>query len=245
VQRSAPSRYAPNHDEALAALGGAANYNGWLFSRAAAHLGSSVLDAGAGLGIFTEMAAEKCDDVVAVEPDPAFGDFLQQRFADRPWVQIVRTDLLDVAAELDRKVDSVICFNVLEHIPDDRRALAAIHDVLAPGGRLLLLVPAHEFLMSPFDRTVGHLRRYAKPQLDRLLREAGFDLPEARYVNPVGGIGWFVSLRLMRRSAAPVGHVAVFDRLVPLVRPLDRLHLPFGQSLWYVARRSQVGNNET
>ena len=51
---------------------------------------------------------------------------------------------------------------MLEHIPDDARALACIHRLLAPGGRLLLLVPAERYLYGTLDRALGHYRRYQR-----------------------------------------------------------------------------------
>jgi SAM-dependent methyltransferase len=238
IERDDPSAYARNHDEVLVGLARAVNYNRWLFSRALPYLGSSMLDAGAGLGTFSELAAEHCEAVIATEPDPAYADYMRRRFADRPNVEVVNVDAVDLdSAQLGRSVDSIICFNVLEHVPDDAAALRRMHALLAPGGRLLLLVPAHEFLSAPYDRAVGHERRYAKGELENLLRRAGFDVHEARHVNPVGGVGWLVSMRLMGRSTMPFGQLGAFDRIVPFLRPLDRLRLPFGQSIWAVAAR--------
>ena len=64
----------------------------------------------------------------------------------------------------------------------------------------------------------------------------GFELVDLRHVNPVGAVGWAISSRLLRRSEIPAGPLALYDRLVPLFKALDRLRLPFGLSLWAVAR---------
>jgi SAM-dependent methyltransferase len=65
-------------------------------------------------------------------------------------------------------------FDVLEHLPDDVRILQALRKNLAPGGRLLLTVPAHQSLWSYADEYGGHYRRYALKQLHAVLEEAGF-----------------------------------------------------------------------
>ena len=96
----------------------------------------------------------------------------------------------------------------------------------------------HPSLAAPFDRAVGHERRYRRGALARSLRDAGFDIDELRFVNPIGALGWFARMRLLRQRDWPSTTFHVFDRLVPLLRPLDALRLPFGLSLWAVARRT-------
>jgi 2-polyprenyl-3-methyl-5-hydroxy-6-metoxy-1,4-benzoquinol methylase len=220
--------------ETLRRMAQADNYNTWLLDRSRPYLGRRVLDVGAGLGTFTELAADG-REVVALEPEAAFATDLRTRFAGRPNVQVVEAE----AGELEESepFDSVICFNVLEHIPDDEGALRQFHSRLAPGGHLLLLVPAHPFLFGAIDRTVHHERRYRREPLRRLLEQTGFAVQTARYVNPLGALGWLVSGRVLGRGEIPTGPLRLYDSLVPLLRALDRLALPFGLSVWAVARR--------
>jgi len=211
------------------------NYNTWLFERSRPYLGRSVLDVGAGVGTFTALAAPGRDRVVTAEPDSEFADLLEQRFSAMPNVQVLQSEAEDVT--LGEPVDSIICFNVLEHIPDDQAAVGRFRELLNPGGRLLLVVPAHPLLLGATDRALGHERRYRKGPLAGLLAGAGFEVEDIRHVNPVGALGWFVSSRLLRSEQIPAGPLRFYDRLVPLLRALDRLHPPFGLSLWAVARK--------
>jgi SAM-dependent methyltransferase len=132
--------------------------------------------------------------------------------------------------------DSVLCLNVLEHVADDEEALRRFRDQLRSGGRLLLLVPAHRFLYGGYDRAAGHERRYDRAPLRALLARTGFNLEELRHVNPVGGLGWLGCVRARSGDQWPAKSFETFDRLVPVLRHLDRLRLPFGLSLWAVAR---------
>lgn len=210
------------------------NYNTWLLDRSRPYLGRRVLDVGAGLGTFTKLAADG-REVVALEPEAAFATDLRKRFAGRPNVQVVEAEADEL--EESEPFDSVICFNVLEHIPDHEGALRQFHSRLAPGGHLLLLVPAHPFLFGAIDRTVHHERRYRREPLRKLLEQTGFAVQTARYVNPLGALGWLVSGRVLGRGQIPTGPLRLYDSLVPLLRALDRLALPFGLSVWAVARR--------
>jgi SAM-dependent methyltransferase len=221
--------------ETLRRMEAAENYNRWLFERARPYLGRSVLDVGAGIGTFVALAAPGRERVVAAEPDPDFARLLEERFAAHPNVEVISSSADAVAP--DERVESIICFNVLEHIRDDSAALRRFFEVLAPGGCLLLLVPAHAFLFGAVDRAVGHERRYRKPALGALLSLCGFEVEDLRYVNPVGAVGWLVSSRVLRSEDIPTGPLRAYDRFVPLIAKLDALHLPFGLSLWAVARK--------
>ncbi len=228
--------FALGQDETLRRMAQARNYNSWLLERSLPYLGRRVLDVGAGIGTFTERVAERAELVVAVEPDPRFLPVLRRRFEACENVRIVDTTIDALAGDVEELFDSILCFNVLEHVRDDEGALHAFRRQLAPGGRLLLLVPAHPFLLGSLDRTVAHERRYAKEPLRQALLAAGLEVETLRHVNPVGALGWLVSSRLLRRELIPEGPLRLFDRLVPALRALDSMHPPFGLSLWGVAR---------
>jgi SAM-dependent methyltransferase len=233
----APFTAAPGQDESLDRMADAANYNAWLFRRARPFLGRRVLDFGAGVGTFTELIAEHAE-VVALEPDPAFLPRLRGRFNGRTDVQVVHgTD--EEIAQLGT-FDSVICLNVLEHIREDDIVLGRLAAALVQGGYLLLLVPAHRALFGGIDRSVGHERRYGRSLLRARLEQAQLAPVELRYVNPVGALGWLVSSRVLGREQVPKGPLRLYDALVPLLRPLDRVPLPFGLSLWAVARKTSA-----
>jgi SAM-dependent methyltransferase len=228
--------FAPNLDHVLEDIEAGRNYTRWIVERAQPYVHGRVLDAGAGTGTFAEAIARSADEVVALEPERRFVELLQQRFANDANVRVVHGDAEQLGADLGL-FDAIICFNVLEHVHDDKRALRAMHDRLRPGGRLLLLVPAHPSLVSPFDRAVGHERRYTRHGLDVALRASAFTIETLRFVNPVGALAWFVRMRLLRQRAWPSTTFHIFDRVVPVLRGLDVLRLPFGLSLWAVGRR--------
>jgi SAM-dependent methyltransferase len=80
---------------------------------------------------------------------------------------------------------TIVCSEVLEHIPEDDLALAELARVLAPGGRLIITVPLHRYYWSKDDEVVGHCRRYKPTELVAKLNDAGL---EVRKVKPVGSI---------------------------------------------------------
>lgn len=228
-------------DATLQRMAEADHYNRWLVDRSRPYLGSRILDLGAGIGTFTAMISEFAESVVALEPDQTFWPVLERRFADNPVVDVLHLDAAGLAEQgVEQGFDSVVCFNVLEHIPDHRSSLVTMHNALRPGGALLLLVPAHPALYGGIDRSVAHVRRYSRRPLHRLLRDAGFEVSSMRHVNPIGAAGWLVTSRLLGRTEIPQGPLSLYDRLVPLLRALDRVDLHMGLSLWAVAHRPEL-----
>lgn len=225
------------HQESLRRMARAPRYNAWLLDRARPYVGGRVLDAGAGTGTFTVELARYAREVVALEPEPALIPILRESVAAWPNVRLVEGTADDIEAGDRGTFDAIACLNVLEHIADEVEALSVFRDLLAPGGRLLLIVPAHPLLYGAIDETVGHVRRYRRRDLARSLVQAGLEAEELRYVNPLGALGWLVSSRILRRDHVPEGPLVAYDRLVPLLAHVDRLPCPFGLSLWAVSGR--------
>lgn len=75
---------------------------------------------------------------------------------------------------LSSRFELVAAFDLIEHVPDDRSALAEIRRVLAPGGWFLTAVPLHAAAWTDFDDMVGHYRRYDPGALVSLLAANGF-----------------------------------------------------------------------
>jgi hypothetical protein len=119
----------------------------------------------------------------------------------------------------------------MEHVDDDAGSLVAIRELLSPGGRLVLLVPALPALYGTIDRALGHHRRYTRKNLSALIARTGFRVAHIEYFNLAGVPGWWFAGRVLHRKLIPAGSLKLYDALVPLFR-LERL-LPWrvGQSL--------------
>ena len=75
-----------------------------------------------------------------------------------PDARLLRADACDLPLA-DDSVDAVCCANLLEHVPDDRRALQEVARVLRVGGRAVIVVPAGPVSDDYYDRFLGHERR--------------------------------------------------------------------------------------
>jgi SAM-dependent methyltransferase len=148
-----------------------------------------------------------------------------------------------------RSFDLVCLFDVLEHVAEDRESLAALRDMLKPGGKVLLTVPAHQWLWSKHDVILHHFRRYSRTLLRRRIEEAGFVLDKLSYTNAVL-LPAAVLARLAdraRSTRSPLGHElppAMINRALKAVfsaesRFVARGTLPFGVSLLAVFGRAE------
>jgi len=90
--------------------------------------------------------------------------------------------------------------------------------MLRPGGRLVLLVPAHPALYSPLDRHLDHFRRYRRPELLRLLERCGFKVERSFHFNMLGALGWWFNGRVLRRKVLPGGQLRLFNMVARACR---------------------------
>jgi SAM-dependent methyltransferase len=226
--------------ETLRRMASVDNYNRWIFRRLAHHVGRRVLEVGCGIGNMTPFFLGG-EHVTCIDVLPESVATVRATFADRPQVEVLLADIADPATPgrlAGRAFDTVVCLNVLEHIADDRQALRHMFDLLEGGGKLLLFVPAGAYLFGHLDRALGHYRRYTLGPLRDLLRETGFTVELASYMNVAAIPGWFLASRILRREAPPMGLLRLFNRLTPLfIWGEERLRPGFGQSIICVARR--------
>ena len=142
-----------------------------------------VLEVGCGLGGFGARLAAR-SSYLGVEPD-------EQSFEiARPRILSAGGEVLHGTIDLippEDQFDLVCAFEVLEHLEDDDAALAAWAARVAPGGSLIVSVPAWPDRFGPSDEHVGHYRRYRPDQLDAALRRAGCDsVRHVLYAWPLG-----------------------------------------------------------
>lgn len=224
----------------LETMAEARRFNALLFRRVAPFIGARVLEVGMGIGTFTERLLRRCRSVVGVDVVPEFLAGARERFRDARHLEILAADMgAGIPPALaGRRFDSVVCINVLEHIADDERALAAFFDLLEPGGTLVLLVPQYPWLFNPLDAHDGHHRRYRRRELGAKLARTGFDLLKLGAFNLAGIVGWFVNGTLLRRHDLPQGQMRLYDAVAPVLLGLERLvGPPAGLSVLAVARR--------
>ena len=238
LQRTPAAFDAADQDlrEVLEDLEQAKNYSAWILHMIGPHVSGRILEVGAGRGTYSTYFADH-GHLTALEPSEVHSAALRERLKGSNAVVI--TAQLDGSAA-PGSYDTVVLLNVLEHIPDDHRALGDIYEALAPGGKVVLWVPAFEALYGKFDQRIGHYRRYTRNQLLALVHKVGFQQVTARYTNMPGFLAWWLVVRLLGRTPTAGRLASVYDRFfIPVISRVERfVRPPIGQSLLVVAQRS-------
>jgi glycosyltransferase involved in cell wall biosynthesis len=226
----------------LRIMEGAGRYNEWLFEQAKPFLGKRVLEVGSGVGNITKFLVSK-EKVVATDVSDFYLEELGRHYKDSKNVAVHRLDLTDEAAALELKnkhsPDSILSMNVLEHIDDHEAALNNKNRLLPKGGKLVLVVPAHQALYCEMDKHLDHFRRYNMAETRGLLKKAGFEVESIRYLNLIGALGWWFNGKVLRRKLIPSRQLRLFDLIVWLLGFEKRLRVPFGLSVLAVARKAE------
>lgn len=213
----------------------AANWKAYVRARLAPYIVGDVAEVGAGLGETTKalIASPSARSWTCIEPDTVMAGTIRTASHAGAYgraVEVHASTLADLPPGMD--FDTVIYVDVLEHIEDDRGELAAALARLRPGGRIVVLSPAYQFLYSEFDRAIGHFRRYKAKQL-RAITPPGARVKASFYLDSVGMIASAANKLLLRQSMPGRGQVLTWDRLmVPLSRLIDPLvGRSFGRSV--------------
>ncbi|MFQ5912399.1 MAG: class I SAM-dependent methyltransferase [Nitrospinota bacterium] len=204
------------------------------------------LDLGCGTGSLFEQVARRADAAFGIDSSPVAIARSRERV---PKAGLTRASVIALPFR-DSSFDTLVASEILEHLADDRKALAEWRRVLKPAGRLILTTPAHPHLWGRHDDLCHHVRRYRKPELRRNLLGAGFRIERLSYtfsfLYPV-----MAALRPLRRHASrdegklKDDFIRVPDALNRFMirlsdmeaRWLRKADLPLGASLIALARR--------
>jgi len=203
-----------------------------------------ILDAGCGTGGNLEILA-KHGEAIGVDASP---DAL--KFSSKRSVGPLLNGNIERLGFHAESFDLITALDVLEHVEDDRAAIRELYRITKPGGRLVMTVPAYQFLWSEHDEALHHYRRYTRRQLRGKLTEAGFEIEKMSYFMTLFFLPIFVfrlGQRLLkkRQGQAQVSYIILpkwLNQLLVKILNIERwllrwIRLPFGVSLLCVARK--------
>ncbi len=209
---------------------------------------STILDVGCGWGVVLD-SLEKAG-FAAAGLDVSRSALQRIDRADRRLVHGDLSTNLDPPSNLE-PFDAILALDVIEHLDDDRAALARMAALVRPGGWVIVSVPARPDLWSRFDDIQGHRRRYLPDSLSAAFEDTGLQLNSLHWWG-----AWMVPLFRNRRVRRDVPHQSPLDvysralRLPPWPGPwllttafaLEKPHalagrLRTGTSLFALARR--------
>jgi len=217
----------------------ATNWKRYYAARLRRYIKGDVLEVGAGLGgtaRFLCTGSEK--SWTCLEPDQRLLERLRNSLAERPLPVPSEAVPLTLTAVGEQAFDCILYIDVLEHIADDKAQLAACVGKLRPGGHVVVLSPAYQWLFSAFDREIGHHRRYTTRAL-ALAAPTQLQLVEALYLDSVGILASLANRVLLRERYPTLSQIRFWDSVVvPLSRVLDAVcRYRFGKTVIAVWKR--------
>lgn len=200
---------------------------GWLLRQVLPYIGQRVLAAGGGSdGPATGLLDRH--RLIWLGEDARSVNRIRQRYGHLPHVSARELDLARLDSTLaglgGENLDTVLCSDLLERAEDDGCTLREVSRVLRPGGHVIAVVPAYPWLFAQADRLGGRRRRYTLRDLELKLCAAGLEVVHRQGFNRLGGLGWLLSRKLLRRTAPLTGRMSLFRWLLPVARVLE--HVP-------------------
>ncbi len=229
-------------------------YPRYLLGHVLPYLGNRVWEIGVGSGQYTRHLLALGKQVLGTDIDPKCLLGLRETLQDDSTSSLTSlhtavvdlTDRDSIFAQADFCADSVVCFNVLEHIEDHRSALEWIRQSVERSAVLALIVPAHPMLYGQMDREAGHFRRYTRASAMQVLLSSGWQVERCQYINWIGGVGWWYHNRV--RSSAGLKDAKVNQQVKSIDRWLPRfarftdplLKFVGGLSVLVIARNAKL-----
>lgn len=221
----------------------ARNWKNYYRSKLIAYISGDVLEIGGGLGATARvLCSDQAQSWTSVEPDPALAarmraDFEKQPLPSKSPAEVIVGTIDDAPA--GKRYDAAIYIDVLEHIEDDRAELLRARDRLKPGGHLVVLCPAHQYLFTPFDAAIGHFRRYSRKTMAKVGEVEGLTRQKLFYLDSVGMLASLANRLFLKASMPTLKQIQFWDsKLVPPSRLLDPLtFFRVGKSVIGVWRR--------
>jgi len=229
----------------LITLSGADAFNEWMFGAIRPYVNGKILEIGSGIGNISSLFIRHHIPLFLSDQSDDYIARLRSRFAGEDGVKgffsidLATRDPDAAYPSLTGTFDTVFALNVVEHIQEESLAIKNCYKLLAPGGRLILLVPAWPGLYNRLDKELDHFRRYTTSTLCQSL-SGYFNVVEMKYFNLAGIFGWWLTGSVLRRRILAPGQVKFYSRLVPLLRLADSMTFHrMGLSLIGVGEKKQ------
>lgn len=224
-------KYVGSELELFAAV---ANWKSYWASQVRPYLRGDVLEVGAGIGANSPfLYPQNSGRVVSLEPDPALAGRLESSVRQLP-PTVARVVICGTLDAVHDEFDTIVYIDVLEHIEDDRQEMQRAATLLKPGGHLIVISPAHPFLYSAFDSSIGHFRRYSKRML-RELTPPDLHLVRLSYLDSAGLIASLGNRLILRQSLPTAAQLRFWNTwMIPISRVVDPL-------MFYTAGKTVLG----
>lgn len=217
----------------------AKNWKNYLKNLAKKYIQGNVLEVGAGIGANTSLLAQSSYETwLCLEPDIQLFEQLENSIKTNKINNCSAYNSTIDQLDSSELFDCIIYVDVLEHIEQDQQEVIKAFNHLNNNGILIIIGPAHQWLFTPFDKAIGHYRRYNKKMVKMLLPE-GLKTMKSYYLDSVGLFASLANKMLLKQSMPTLKQIKFWDTyIVPISKILDPiLQYSFGKSVFFIGKK--------
>ena len=214
----------------------AKNWRKYQFENILKYINSSVLEVGPGTGNNVQYYRDRASEITLLEINKHMFNLLKSKFEGDQKITVQNSDIYSQ----ERKFDTILYMDVLEHIEDDKKEINRALEQLKPGGNIIFFVPAYQFLYSDFDKAIGHVKRYDKHFFLTFEEDKKISIIALKYFDSIGFFIAVLNKIFNKNTKETIGlGVKIWDKLIFFSKIMDLIFLnKFGKSLFCVIKKN-------
>ena len=214
----------------------AKNWRKYQFENILKYINSTVLEVGPGTGNNVQYYKNRASQITLLETNKNLVNSLKSKFDGDKKITVLNSDI----QIQEKRFDTIMYMDVLEHIEDDKKEVNKALKHLNSGGNLIFCVPAYQFLYSDFDKSIGHIKRYNKQFFLSFKENENISIVELKYFDSIGFFFAVLNKLFNKNKKESIGlGVKIWDKLMFLSRIMDLIFLhKFGKSLFCIMKKN-------
>tara|TARA_B110001452_G_scaffold118800_1_gene98578 strand:- start:1422 stop:2108 length:687 start_codon:yes stop_codon:yes gene_type:complete len=211
----------------------ASNFREYQVSLVSKYINGNFVEVGAGKGGLVPYYKKFLRNITLLEPEKKLFKILKKKFPDKKIK--IKNYTID---KLKNRYDTIIYYDVLEHIKNDLKEVSAVSKRLKKNGYLIISVPAYQAFYSEFDKSVGHFKRYNKKDFIQLEKKTKLKIEKLAYYDSIGLLFLVLNKILSLKQTNLKNKIFLWNLLIPVSKLIDFLTFNmFGKSLVCVFRK--------
>jgi 2-polyprenyl-3-methyl-5-hydroxy-6-metoxy-1,4-benzoquinol methylase len=211
----------------------ASNFRRYQVSLISKYISGNFVEVGAGKGGLVPYYKKFLKNITLLEPENKLFKILKKKFPNKKFK--IENFTID---KLKNSYDTIIYYDVLEHIKNDLKEISTASKRLKKNGYLIVSVPAYQSLYSEFDKSVGHFKRYNKKDFIKIEKKTKLKIEKLVYYDSIGLLFLVFNKIFSLKQTNLKNKIFLWNLLIPLSKLIDLLTLNmFGKSLVCVFRK--------
>jgi|TARA_B110000967_G_scaffold18474_1_gene17375 2-polyprenyl-3-methyl-5-hydroxy-6-metoxy-1,4-benzoquinol methylase len=211
----------------------ASNFREYQVSLISKYINGNFVEVGAGKGGLVPYYKKIVKNITLLEPEKKLFNVLKKKFPSKKIK--IKNYTID---KLKNYYDTIIYYDVLEHIKKDLNEVSIASKKLKKNGYLIISVPAYQAFYSDFDRSVGHFKRYNKKDFITIGKRTNLKIEKLVYYDSVGFLFLVLNKILSLKQTNLKNKIFLWNLLIPISKLIDFLTFKmFGKSLLCVFRK--------